>query len=428
MNTMPLKKSFISRAAASLLAGACLPALANELDALNLQAEPVKATAAAEKSLRLSFEVAAITAERQADGATENGHRVSLDLRLNHKLGDGLRLGISNRLDNMDPAQVGLRGTRNHLREAYLSWQPEGGNTSIDLGRLNVRHGPAYGYNPTDYLRAGATQSVVSADPIALRENRLGTVMVRGSRTWEGGGASIILAPKLTNDGPSTRSATLNLGATNSRNRLMLTLNGKASERWSGELVGLLQSGAANRFGANFTGLLTDALVMHGEWSTTRSEGLRAQALAQAATERRVQQAALGLTWSAPTGTVITAEAAFNGAGLNRADWQAVLSQNPVNVGRFFGAVQADQELAARRAWLLYATQKGIAGVRQLDITGFIRQNADDHSHLAWLELRYHWPRFDAAVQIQRSSSGALTEYGALPYRQVIQLLGAVYF
>lgn len=418
----------IGSAIAVLLATCSAAALADDSAALDLQAEPAKAATPDEKSWHLFAEASAITAQQQAGGATENGHRLSLDLRLNQKLGPGLRLGFSSRLDNIDPPQAGQRRTRNQLREAYLNWQVDGGPTSLDIGRINLRHGPAYGYNPTDYLRFGATQSVVSADPVALRENRLGTFLLRGSRSWDGGGASIIWAPKLTNDRPSTQALTLNLGATNTQQRVMLTVNAKASERWSGELLALVQPGGHHRLGANFTGLLSDALVMHGEWSTSKSEGLLNQTLGRQSQPERIHQASLGVTWSAPTGTVITAEAAYNGGGLDRPGWQTVLAQSPAVVGGFFAATQADQELAARRAWLLYATHKGIAGVRQLDLTGFVRQNAIDHSHLAWVELRYHWPKFDAAVQWQRSSTKAQTEFGAIPYKQVVQLLGTVYF
>ena len=58
----------------------------------------------------------------------------------------------------------------------------------------------------------------------------------------------------------------------------------------------------------------------------------------------------------------------------------------------------------ARRAWLLYASQKGIL-TKQLDLNAFVRQNAIDHSTLVWAEFRYHWPQFDAALQWQRASS-----------------------
>ena len=53
-------------------------------------------------------------------------------------------------------------------------------DTLIDLGRINVRNGVALGYNPTDYFRAGAVRAAVSVSPASLKENRQGSVMLRG--------------------------------------------------------------------------------------------------------------------------------------------------------------------------------------------------------------------------------------------------------
>jgi len=120
-------------------------------------------------------------------------------------------------------------------------------------------------------------------------------------------------------------------------------------------------------------------------------------------------------------------EAEYNGAGLDQAGWSGLFSQGAAGYQRYELLTQPSQELGTRRAWLFYASQKGL-GLKQLDLTGFVRVNAIDHSRLVWAELRYHWPRFDAALQWQRSSGGALSEYGFMPYRQVLQLLGNYYF
>ena len=419
-------------------------------DALDLQARPDAAASSATPSaanaagasaatgttdLKLFFELAALRAEPQASqggpGSTD-GRRASIDLRWSRKLSDAWRFGLSDRLDDIHPVLTGQRSTRNSLREAYFAWQGDGqfagaGSAALELGRLNVRHGPAYGYSPTDYFRTGATRTVVSADPVALRENRVGTFMLQGSQQWAGAGVSAAWAPQLTHDAPSSQAFTLDLGATNASHRVLLAANGRASDRWSGEALLLMGQHASPRLGLNLTGLLTDAAVLHAEWSTMRSANLLNTSLGQAGPERRVQQASVGITYALPTGLSLTAEAEYNGAGLSRAGWATLFAQGPVAVARFFGATQASQELASRSALLLYATQKG-AFTKQLDLTAFVRHSAVDHSHLAWAEARYHWPRFDLALQAQRSSAGGPTEYGALPYRQVVQLVGYLYF
>lgn len=412
---------------------ACAATLAHAADddALDLQATaPSMSTAAtvAPSSLRVSLEAAALLAQLQPSGGSDSGRRLSLDLRWTGKLAEGWRFGVSNRLDDIDPVLAGQRRTRNQLREAYVGWEADSGQHRLELGRLNQRHGPGYGYTPTDYFRLGATRSVVTADPIALRENRSGTFMLRASQSWNGGGASVAWAPRVTHS-PQRQAGTwsLDLAATNPVDRILITANTKFSERWNGEALLLTTAGQDPRAGLNVTGLIGDATVLHAEWSSARTSQLLDAALGMPGTRERHQQASLGVTYSLATGLVVTAEAAFNGAGLNRAGWRQLFGQGPVPVANLFGITQSDQELASRRAWLLYASQKGLL-LKQLDLTAFIRQNALDRSHLAWVELRHHWPKFDVAIQWQRSSGQRDTEYGALPYRQVIQFIGSFYF
>jgi hypothetical protein len=83
------------------------------------------------------------------------------------------------------------------LKEAYVSWQPHS-SLLLDAGRINGRQGVAFGYNPTDFFRSDAIRSVVSIDPNSLRDNRLGTVMLRGQQLWDSGALSVVYAPRLT--------------------------------------------------------------------------------------------------------------------------------------------------------------------------------------------------------------------------------------
>jgi hypothetical protein len=179
--------------------------------------------------------------------------------------------------------------------------------------------------------------------------------------------------------------------------------------------------------GASVTTLATDSLVAYAEWSSGKTRSLLDTIQGSPVAAERTQQASAGLTYAFPGALSVTAEAEYNGAGLDRAGWNVVLSQGPAAYQRYLSITQPSQELGARRAWLLYATQKNL-GIRQLDATAFLRTNAVDHSHLAWAELRYHWTRFDVALQWQRSSGQTGTEFSVLPYRRVIQLLGVFFF
>jgi hypothetical protein len=57
-----------------------------------------------------------------------------------------------------------------------------------------------------------------------------------------------------------------------------------------------------------------------------------------------------------------------------------------------------------------------------------MRFNAEDHSHTGWLEMRYHWPQADAALQWQAQTGKPASEYGLVPHRRLLQVLGTWYF
>jgi hypothetical protein len=44
------------------------------------------------------------------------------------------------------------------------------------------------------------------------------------------------------------------------------------------------------------------------------------------------------------------------------------------------------------------------------------------------LELRHHWPSFDLTLQLQQNIGNANSEFGILPDRRVVQVLGNYYF
>lgn len=401
---------------------------ADDDDALSLQAAPAaeaQALAAAPET-RLYGEAAVGQVWQRYGQPTLTSHRLSIDLRHRQKLAPGWQWALSDRLDSARPVGDGETSTLNSLREAYASWQPADGSSVVDLGRVNVRNGPGYGYNPTDYLRDGALRTVTTADPIALRDNRLGTVMLRAQRLWTDGGVSLSLAPKLA-DGPSKGSFNLDLGATNARNKLLATWSLRPSDRINGQVLAFAEQGRSTQLGASATALLTDAAVAHVEASRGRADDLLGQALGQPATPQTRNKLVTGLTFTTSTRLALTAEYAYNGAAPDRATWQAAGAAGPQALGRYLQIAQLRQDNATRQAWLFYASQKSL-GLKNLDLTALLRINADDHSRLAWVELRHHWDHADLALQWQSTQGSALSEYGVQPYRQTLQLLGTWFF
>lgn len=399
-----------------------LPAQAQE-DALSLESAPVEAAVASPSALKVSIEGSVSNAsQRYTSGSIDSG-RGSLDMVYSNHIATGVRATVSNRLDVIHATGSDGNSQRNSLREAYLSWQPGGGNTVFDLGRINQRNGPGYGYNPTDFFRDGSLRVITSADPFALRQNRMGSVMLRAQQLWNGGSLSVAYSPKLT-DKPSSDTWDLDLGSTNNRDRAVITLGTQFSQNVNSQVMLYQESGLKPTLGANMTALLSDAAVAHLEWTTGTEVPLMSRALGGSQTEITRNRFVGGVTYTTLGKTSFTAEYQYNGFALDSGGWSALGTAQKLGYLRESLRLQ---ELAPRQAYLLYVSQKGL-WLKDLDLAGYVRFNGDDDSRLTWLELRNHWRNYDLTLQLQHNTGSAGSEFGILPENRVMQVLGTYYF
>lgn len=423
------------KTSASVIAAWCLAALASSaaVAASDDAALDLKPSAdgspkpASDRSFRLFGELAVGRSSQRYDLPTEDARRASIDFSWSFRPFAQWRGTISNRLDDVHPVEAGSRSTLNSLREAYIGWQDEAGRQAFDIGRVNVRNGPAYGFNPTDYFRDGASRAVTTADPLALRENRLGTAMLRAQRLWDGGSLSVVIAPKLR-DGPSQESFSIDLGATNHADRALLAVSAQPSDKVSVQLFAFHERHKGLQLGANATALLADSAVGFVEWSGGRDTDLLSVAIDPVAKVVTRHRAAVGLTYTTPSRLAVTAEFEYNGFAMDRARWdQAVAEQGIEPLGAYLYHVQQRQDIASRTALLVYLSQRD-ALIKNLELTGLVRYNAEDKSRFAWAEARYHWPRFDLALQVQANMGRANSEFGAVPGKRLVQVLAAFYY
>lgn len=410
------------------LAVGVLPAAAaaDDADALALEAVPEPAGKGPDRGLRLYAEGAFGRIAQRYDLPDLDARRLSLDFSWSVQLSDRWRFAVSDRLDDIHPTTGDTPSTLNSLRELYVSWQDESGQHIGEVGRINLRNGPAYGFNPTDYFRDNALRAVTTADPFALRENRLGVVVTRYQHLWTGGGLSLALAPKLA-DAPSNDSFSADLGATNNRNRGTATWSAQVSERLSGQLLAYADQHKGMQLGGSVTALLSDATVGHLEFSRGKDDDLFSQFVLGVPRQAIRNRLSAGATYTTSTRLALTAEYEYNGFAPDKAAWDAGSAAGLPAYGSYLQAVQAQQDIASRTAWLVYANQKSLF-TKSLDVTALLRINAEDKSRMGWLELRYHWPQFDAALQWQTASGQPASEYGLIPYRRFVQVLGAWYF
>ena len=393
-------------------------------DALKLSSAPVEA-AESPRNTKLFVEGALGVGDLRDGSGTRNLRRLSIDFAHASAFAPGWRAVLSDRLDHMRPAD-GAADTINSLREAYVSWQQESANTVVDVGRVNLRYGPGYGYNPTDFFRDGALRTITSINPFSLRENRLGSVVVRGQGLWSAGSVSLAYSPKLR-DHAGTNGADLDLGATNNRDRGLFAFSSQVSDRLSGQVLLYKDRDLPVQIGASLTALLTDALVAHAEGSHGREPDLLSRTLGVTGLKSTRNRFVTGLTYTTASKLSITGEYQYNGFALKPSDFDALGRDAPALQAGYVLEAARRQDLASRQAYLLYATQKNI-GLLDLELTALLRVNAGDHSRLAWLELRRHWDRFDLALRLQQQGGRDASEFGLIPDRRSAQLVANYYF
>lgn len=312
----------------------------------------------------------------------------------------------------------------NTLKQAYVSWQPRN-DLLVDLGRINTREGVAFGYNPTDFFRADALRTIESLDPDSLRDERLGTVMLRGESLWTSGALTAVYAPKLAS-APSTAAFSPDLGATNAAGRWLLSLTQHLTPSWSPQWLLFGNDQGMPQFGFDSTALLGDATVAYLEASGGHLASLWTQSQNLPADPAWRARAAAGLTYSTTHKIALTLEYEYDGAARGARGWAAARTGDPQAYGLYRNYVTAQQELPTRQALFAYASWQDV-GIRHLDWSAFLRLDLVDHSRLPWTEMRYHFTRVDLALRWQDETGARTSDYGAAPTGKTWQLV-ADYF
>ncbi|OQS31282.1 hypothetical protein B0T40_22695 [Chromobacterium haemolyticum] len=348
----------------------------------------------------------------------DDSQRLSFDLRWDGRLSPAWRGVLANRLDWRFAGSPQRDHGVNTLKEAYLS-REFGVDAMLDLGRVNTRYGVAVGYNPTDFLGAGTVRSVVSADPDSLRQNRLGNAMLRWQRLWDRASLTAIWSPKL-GSGPNPDGASLDWGASNPRQRLLLAGSYRFAENLNPQWLLLQEQGRSPQLGFNVSRVLGNATVVYLEWAGGREQTTWRQSLGLPDSAWRNRLAG-GLTWTGANKLSLTLEGQQDGAAPDGDEWRA-LRDKPALYGAYRAGVGASGGLLTRRAALLRAHWQD-ALVDGLDLTAMRSFDLVDHSGMNWAEVRYHLGAADLALQWQRFDGAPDSRYGASPTRRVWQLL-----
>jgi hypothetical protein len=352
--------------------------------------------------------------------------RLFLDVRKEWRLADPLTLTYSGRLNFRGEDDLSFpthENVINDLREVYLSWQPRE-RLYLDMGRINLKSGVALGYNPTDFFRTRAVVEPLSADPTVLREDRLGTLMLRGQQLLGRGSLTVAFAPRLYKASPIYTNLNLPsfdpmLERTNARNRFLAKGSVNVSEAFSPEFL-LYREGSQTRFGTNLAESLGQRVVTYVEWSGGRRASLihdalhygretgtlpiqAASVLPESPHESFQSELAIGASYTTQSRITFNLEYHFNQAGFTHSDWR-----NWFAVGHGHSAASPiagelwylreyaldQQEPVSRHSVFLRADWVD-AFVPKLELTGFVNADVYDGSGLLQISADYylsdHW-------------------------------------
>jgi hypothetical protein len=346
-------------------------------------------------------------------------NRTSFDASLQWQPWRELTLTLSDRINLVEQSDVALLSRQtltNNFKEGFVTWEPAAGSY-LEAGRINVRSGVALGYNPTDFFKTRTLVGQASLDPSVIRQNRLGTLMVRGQQLWNGGSATVSFAPKLYEPTALVQSDPLGidprLDATNAASRLLCTLNLEVADLSPQVLVYFERH--RSKVGLDVTRPLGSAVVAYLEWAGGPETNLVSRGVAYGASTGAFPPStpalppttasnvfrndlAAGASWTIATAATLNVEYHFHDAGFSRGDWK-----NWSRIGSAAGAPPAvtgelwyvrgyalDQQEPVAMHQVFVRLDWPDALVKHLELTGFAFVDLVDGSVLTQASASYY--------------------------------------
>jgi len=373
--------------------------------------------------------------------------RTSVDAILQWKPITSLSFTVSDRANlyvQDQQAFISRDTIRNDVREGYVTWEPRTSGY-LEAGRINVRNGGALGFNPTDFFKTRALVGQASLDPSVIRQNRLGTLMVRGQAVWSGGSASVAFAPKIMSPSPVLESDPLgvdpHVAATNAAARVLGTLSVDVLNL-SPQLLGYFERGRS-KLGINVSRPIGNAVIVYAEWAGGQEKNLITRAIEFGQQTRTLpdtasvlpptststtfrNDVAAGFSGTLATKATLNVEYHFHQSGLGGGDWESWF-----DLGRAQGVPAA----LSSQLWYLRAyandqqeplTQhQGFvrvswprAFVNDLELTAFAFVDLRDGSVLTQGSANYYLShRWTASVYVSSNLGAPRSERGSFPQR-----------
>ncbi|MGO9992573.1 MAG: hypothetical protein ACLPTF_08665 [Steroidobacteraceae bacterium] len=372
-------------------------------------------------------------------------NRTSLDAADQWTVRSGLTATLSDRFNATEENGVDVPSRqliRNDFREGYVTWEPLA-RTYLEAGRVNLRDGIALGFNPTDFFKTRTLLDQASLDPSVVREDRLGTLMLRGQGIWSGGSVSVAFAPKLYAPTPITLGVPYGLGPkfdhTNGANRIL----GSANFETAGlsPQVLLYHEGSETLIGMNLSRSIGQSIIAYAEWAGGNQPSLIAQSVAYGvrtgtlpadtpllppadAADAFRSDLALGASWSSASKVTFNIEYHYHQAGLSRQeerDWFTIGTAQrnllPV-IGElwYIRAFANDQQQPWVQQQLFLRLDWADAMIPHLELAAFAFVNLYDGSSLSQLSANYYLSdAWSLGAYASANVGGARSERGSYP-------------
>ena len=373
--------------------------------------------------------------------------RLLLDLRRDWRIRQDLRLILSNRLNVRKEPDLPFPDHEDvvtDFREAYISWQPTD-SSYLDFGRINFKNGIALGYNPTDYFKTRAVTEPLSADPTVLREDRLGTAMLRLQEIWQQGTLTVAYAPRLhrpsaiysNDDLPSFNPM---FDRTNAHDRVLVKGSYDFGDNLDPEVL-LYREDGRTQLGANLSVTVGQSVVTYVEWSGSQRPNLITDALDYGRSTGTLppgapsvlpttsnksfkSELAIGASYTTTGNVTLNLEYHLNQAGFSGRDWsdwfaagagQSAGSPVAQQLWYIRGYAQDQQQQNTEEMLFLRADWVDAFGLK-LEFTGFGVVDLHDRSgEIQGAAAYYLSDAWTLGAQLTRNFGAARSDFGSLP-------------
>jgi opacity protein-like surface antigen len=371
-------------------------------------------------------------------------NRMSLDVSGEVNISPDFSLNIADRMNMFNKGKS--TSLLNDFKEFYGAYKVSGG-VYLDAGRIDIRNGTASGYNPTDYFKAFAANNRVSDDPKILRENRLGTVVVRGQALFDKGSLTLAYAPPITNPRgelwTEREDSFANLGRTNSHSRFFASFGAKFFKDLNPEILLYNEAGQTGA-GVNLSAAVAGAAIIYAEWNgkfapdllsaAARGTNAPVNPISSDSGNRLRNQLATGVSLTLSKDVSTWLEYHYNGAGADKGQWNDwvkstayadALMNNPVThtagngmSGQLWSlrqwALSAQEPFCRHYLFLRVSWQKAIF-IRALDLTSLISVNLYDWSYFLQNIAEYHvGDSATLSLTLELNQGGKSSEFGSI--------------